>query len=118
MEEKFGKPEHQVQQGNEGRTIFCHFFIWSPYHATPEEHEKAAEGEKASAADPQTRESWNRAIAKVMPPATAWAQERWNLREVPRVYPLAPDIDDPEYATTLQRLEDEFFHRSKPGESS
>jgi hypothetical protein len=118
MEERFGKPEQQVQQDNQGRTIFCHFFLWSPYHATPEEHEAAAEGEKALAADPEARESWNGAIARVMPPATAWVQERWNIEEVPRVYPPEPDIEDLEYETTLQRLRDEFFHRSKPGERS
>lgn len=96
--EKFGKPEQKMHQGP-GRTILCHFFLWSPHHGGPEEHEAAAENEKVVAADPQARESWIQAIARVMPPATAWVQERWNMREVPRFFPPEPEFDpeDPEH---------------------
>ncbi|KAL2802028.1 hypothetical protein BJX63DRAFT_416035 [Aspergillus granulosus] len=85
VEEKFGKLE-QTQEDNQGRTIFCHFFLWSrKFGATPEH-------EEASAADPQARESWNQAIARVMPPATAWAQERWDIQRVPRFFPPSPSL--------------------------
>ncbi|KAK3292138.1 uncharacterized protein B0H64DRAFT_419499 [Chaetomium fimeti] len=112
--EKFGKPEQQAQEGSPGRTIFCHFFLWSPKFGATPEHEAEV------AADPQARESWNQAIAKVMPPATAWAQERWDMRGVPRVYPPEPDInlEDPEYKIELRKMRDGFFRDSRVGEKS
>ncbi|KAK4249193.1 hypothetical protein C7999DRAFT_39745 [Corynascus novoguineensis] len=88
VEEKFGKLERT--QG--GRTIFCHFFLWATkFGATPEH-------EAVSAADPEARESWERRIVRVMPPATAWQQERWDIREVPRFYPPEPELDPEEAA--------------------
>ncbi|KAF6794994.1 hypothetical protein CMUS01_15970, partial [Colletotrichum musicola] len=109
VEKTFGKLQQQQQtQGDEShdRTIFCRFQLWpSKYGATPEH-------EAASAADPQARESWARAAARVMPPATAWAQERWDIRGVPRFYPPEPEFDpeeDPEYAREQQRLMKEYL---------
>lgn len=83
VEEKFGKPEKQRHDSehDQGRTIFCHFFLWRPKFGATLEHEEAL------AAGPVAKESWNRAIAKVMPPATAWIQERWNILDVPRFLP-------------------------------
>ncbi|KAK2009895.1 hypothetical protein LZ32DRAFT_649529 [Colletotrichum eremochloae] len=87
VEDKFGKSDDDNGSG-QGRTIICHFHLW-PWRcgATPEM-------EAASAADPQAREAWGRAIAQVMPPATAWVQERWEIRSVP--YPPAPEHDSEE----------------------
>ncbi|KAH6856898.1 hypothetical protein B0I37DRAFT_318739 [Chaetomium sp. MPI-CAGE-AT-0009] len=122
VEDKFGKPEQQQQAGedNQSRTLFCHFFLWSPKFGPPEEYEKAAQGEAASAADPQARESWNQVIAKVMPPATAWVQERWNMRELPRFDSPEPEFDpeDPEYEKELRKRRDEFFQAFEAGETS
>ncbi|KAL5335479.1 hypothetical protein BJX70DRAFT_401574 [Aspergillus crustosus] len=109
MEEVFGKTtdnDDASYQGEEGRTIFCHFWLWaSRYGATPEH-------EEASAADPQARESWEQAIAKVMPPATDWVQERWDIQPLPRFYPPEPEIDpeeDPEWVAEQERLWSEYF---------
>ncbi|KAH8196445.1 hypothetical protein TruAng_009377 [Truncatella angustata] len=116
VEKNFGKLE-QTQEDNEGRTIFCHFHLWPrKFGATPEH-------EEASAADPQARESWNQAIAQVMPPATAWEQERWDIREVPRFYPREPEWDPElpvEYQKEQKRLMEEYlqFHGFKVGERS
>lgn len=87
MEKKFGKLE-QTQDDDRGRTVICHFHLWPrKYGATPEKGE-------ASAADPESRESWNRAVAQVMPPATSWVQERWDIQNVPR--PPKPKADSEE----------------------
>lgn len=83
VEEKFGKPG-QTQDDGQGRTIFCHFQLWPPLHGA------TLEQEEASAVD---RESWNEAAAQVMPPATAWVQERWDIQDVPRFLPPEPEID-------------------------
>ncbi|KAK2040790.1 hypothetical protein LZ31DRAFT_33871 [Colletotrichum somersetense] len=61
----------------QGRMIISGFHLW-PWRrgATPEM-------EAASAADPEAREAWDRVIAQGMPPATAWVQERWEIRFMP-----------------------------------
>ncbi|KAH8585527.1 hypothetical protein B0O99DRAFT_154077 [Bisporella sp. PMI_857] len=106
VEKKFGKLE-QTQEENQGRTIFSHFQIWAPkYSATSEQ-------EEALAADPRARESWNQAIAQVMPPATAWERERWDISEIPRFYPPESDFEmDPEevkYNEEQTKLLKEYF---------
>lgn len=80
VESKFGKLE-QAQEDTQCRTVICEFHLWSGEWGPTPEHEEA------SATDPQARESWNEAVAKVMPPVTAWVQERWDIRRVPRHYP-------------------------------
>ncbi|KAK4153828.1 hypothetical protein C8A00DRAFT_33440 [Chaetomidium leptoderma] len=115
VEDKFGKLG-QTQEDNQGRTLFCHFHLWPRrFGATPEH-------EEASAADPQARESWNQAIAQVMPPATAWEQERWDIRAVPRFYAPEPELDpeELEYDQEQQRLREEYlqFHGFEVGERS
>ncbi|KAK4038075.1 hypothetical protein C8A01DRAFT_48252 [Parachaetomium inaequale] len=94
VEEKFGKLE-QTPEDDQRRTILCHFYLWLP----------------------------RLAIARVMPPATAWAQERWDIREVPRFYPPDPEFDseeDPEYEEEQERLKKEYleFHGFEVDEGS
>lgn len=116
VEKKFGKLEH-TQDDDQGRTIICHFHLW------PRKFGAAPEKEEASAADPQARESWNRAIAQVMPPATAWDQERWDIQEVPRLERPEPEFDpeeNPEYYREQQAFKKEFLecHGFEVAESS
>lgn len=116
VESKFGKLE-QTQGSDQGRTVFCHFFPWPARLGGTPEHEEA------SARDPQARESWNRAMARVMPPATAWVQERWDIRDIPCYFPPEPEFDpeeDPGYAREQKRLLEEYlrFHGFEPGEQS
>jgi len=91
----------------EGRTVICEFHLWPrKYGATPE-HEEAA------AADPEARESWNKAVAKIMPPVTAWVQERWNILRLPcHEPPYEPSEEQLEH----QRKLDEFikYHKENP----
>lgn len=84
MEKTFEKLE-QTQQDGQGRTISCHFHLW------PRRCGSTPEKEEASAADLQSRESRNRVVAQVMPPATSWVQERWDIQDVPR--PPEPELD-------------------------
>ncbi|OBT85998.1 hypothetical protein VE02_06356 [Pseudogymnoascus sp. 03VT05] len=61
-----------------GRMVLCEFRQWNGYSgATPER-------EEAMANSPLTRESWAQMFAKVMPPVTAWAKERWDIQSVPQ----------------------------------
>lgn len=61
-----------------GRMVLCEFRQWNGYSgATPER-------EEATANSPLTRESWAQMFANVMPPATAWAKERWDIQLVPQ----------------------------------
>ncbi|KAF9873209.1 hypothetical protein CkaCkLH20_09372 [Colletotrichum karsti] len=112
---KFGNSD-QTQGHSHGRTVFCQFYVWRRRLDVTPEHEEA------SAADPQARESWEQAIAQVMPPATAWEQERWDIRGVPRFFPPEPDVDPeyPEYELEQRRALDEYLqmHGFKVGETS
>ncbi len=90
VEETFGNVGQTAHGAGEppGRTLLCYFYTWAPkYRTSPEQ-------EEASVADPLARESWTEAIAQVMPPATAWHQERWDIQEVPRFFP--PELFDEE----------------------
>ena len=97
VEKKFGKLEEQTgDNGKGGRTIICQFHLWPhKWGGTPEK-------EAASVADPEGRERWNQAIAQVMPPATAWVQERWDIH---RLLECDPDPEPP--------LEDLEFERER-----
>ncbi|KAK3900068.1 hypothetical protein C8A05DRAFT_46018 [Staphylotrichum tortipilum] len=110
--EKFGRLERCGLEGDghdsdhgRGRTLFCHFLLWSNLGASPE-HEAAA------AEDPRARESWDEAIAEVMPPATAWQQERWDIRKVPRCFPpnleFESDSEERAYEEEQQRQVKEY----------
>lgn len=103
VEKKFGKLE-QTQDDDQGRTIICHFHLWPrKWGATPEK-------EEASAADPQSRESWNRTIAQVMPPVTSWVQERWDIQDIPRPPEPEPDPEElSEYDKEQERRTKLFF---------
>ncbi|KAI1741117.1 hypothetical protein F4680DRAFT_417269 [Xylaria scruposa] len=88
VDKKFGQKE-----GDSGRTIICEFRTWKGnYDATPEL-------EELSAKDPLARESWAQAVARVMPPVTAWVQERWDLRVYKLYSPEDEELEpeDPEY---------------------
>ncbi|KAK3902811.1 hypothetical protein C8A05DRAFT_43833 [Staphylotrichum tortipilum] len=78
---------------------FCHFHLWQPAFGGTGEHEEE------SAAGPQARESWNQAIARVMPPAMAWYQKRWDIRPVPRFFPPQPERDPEELAHEEEQQE-------------
>lgn len=107
VEKKFGKPE-QTQEDTQGRTILCEFRLW------PRSCDVTPEHEEASATDPQARESWDQAVAKVMPPVTAWEQERWDIRQVPRFYPPEEiDPEDVEYEQELQKFREELLQRNE-----
>lgn len=92
--EKFGKPE-QNQEDDQGQTILCQFRLWPSSGNVRPAHQDA------SATDPQVRESWAQAVANVMPPVTAWEQERWDIRKVPRFEP--PEETDPEELVKFPR---------------
>jgi hypothetical protein len=87
VESKFGNSE-RTQEDMQGRSVLCEFHLWPRRYGVTPEHEEA------SAADPQARESWKEAVAKVMPPVTAWVQERWDILKVPYLEP--PEEIDPE----------------------
>ncbi len=96
--EQFGGLEQHKMDGDghdldhdhdQGRTLFCRFHLWSGTGATPED-------EATSAADPQVREYWDRTVAKVMPPASAYHQECWDIQEIPRFFPSEPEYDPEE----------------------
>jgi hypothetical protein len=103
VDRKFGKLEEQTQDQDQdpedgrGRTVIYEFHLWpSKWGATPEH-------EEASAADPQARESWKEAVAKVMPPVTAWVQERWDIQKMPY---LEPEEDEEEEEVEERMVED------------
>ncbi|KAK0742158.1 hypothetical protein B0T21DRAFT_282270 [Apiosordaria backusii] len=106
VQSKFGKLE-QTEEHTQGRAVICEFHLWPrKYGATPEH-------EEASAADPEARKSWNEAVAKVMPPVTAWVQERWDISEIPRYEPpWEPDEEELEQERKLQDFLE--YHRQHP----
>ncbi|OBT66960.1 hypothetical protein VE03_04214 [Pseudogymnoascus sp. 23342-1-I1] len=61
-----------------GRSVLCEFRQWNGYAGATLEREEAA------ANSPLTKESWAQKLAEVMPPVTAWAQERWDIQLAPR----------------------------------
>jgi hypothetical protein len=103
VEKKFGKLEEQTaheHDGEGGRTIVCQFHLWPRrWGGTPEK-------EAASVADPEGRERWNQVIARVMPPATAWVQERWDIHRILRCnpHPVEPPLEDPEFERARTEL--------------
>lgn len=71
--------QHAATAGDQGgQAILCEFRKWSTYS------DITAEDEEAWAKSPQARESWAWRMAEIMPPITAWKQERWNIRLTPR----------------------------------
>lgn len=80
VNDKFGiLPEAQTTEGSLGRIIFCNMYLWSLRYAEPLKQEEAA------ATDLQATKSREEKIACAMPPAMACVQERWEVREVPRL---------------------------------
>lgn len=92
-----------------GRGVMCQFRRWNGYSgATPER-------EEASATNPLARESWAQRVETVIPPVTAWEQERWDINLVPRYVPpedeerIDPE-EDPEYEQNMK----EFLEENLP----
>ncbi|CAH0056958.1 unnamed protein product [Clonostachys solani] len=83
VEAKFGK---RPQNDGQGRTIICDVRLWP---STGLSGDPAPESEGA-VANPAAREAWNQAVSNVMPPVTAWVQERWDVRKVPG-YPASEE---------------------------
>ncbi|KAK0735981.1 hypothetical protein B0T21DRAFT_348106 [Apiosordaria backusii] len=103
---KFGELE-KTGENIQHRTIICDFHLWPrKFGATPK-HEEAA------AADPEAKQSWNDAVSKVMPPVTAWVQERWDIVRVPY---YEPPYEPTEEELEHQRELDEFieYHNENP----
>jgi hypothetical protein len=112
VEKKFGKQEEQAGDDSEGgRTILCQFHLW------PRNCGGGPEKEAASVADAEGRERWNRVIARVMPPATAWVQERWDIHGVPSCAP-EPPLEEPELKEAIAAFCRQQARLRESGESS
>ncbi|KAI0381430.1 hypothetical protein F5Y04DRAFT_255484 [Hypomontagnella monticulosa] len=109
-EERFGRPE-QTQEDVHGRTILCSFRLWpSSGNASPMHEDDPTK-------EPQVRNSWGRAVAEVMPPVTAWVQERWDIRMVPRYEPpVEVDPEDLEFEQQLKEFCEDFRQRNESAE--
>ncbi|KAI3317159.1 hypothetical protein HD806DRAFT_515834 [Xylariaceae sp. AK1471] len=89
VRDNFVSVEGGKAQQEQGRTILCEFRLW------PSWMDVTLELEEALAKDPQAKASWEEAAAKVMPPVTAWEQERWDIRKIPRFEPpVEPEEDE------------------------
>ncbi|KAL7943680.1 hypothetical protein V8C42DRAFT_99191 [Trichoderma barbatum] len=66
-----------AEESGNGQMVLCLLRQWDGYYgATPER-------EEASANHPLAKESWAQAVAKVMPPVTAWVYERLDIQLAP-----------------------------------
>ncbi|KAJ6786771.1 hypothetical protein PWT90_10923 [Aphanocladium album] len=85
----FGAPaQPQVRTEDLGWSVFCHVFLWT------EGYEEPFQKEEAAMANPEATKSWKRLADFVMPPATAWVQERWDIQPVPRIFLVASEEED------------------------
>ncbi|KAI1101160.1 hypothetical protein F4804DRAFT_316936 [Jackrogersella minutella] len=92
------------------RAVLCEFRRWNGYSgATPEREEDSAKS-------PPARESWARTVANVMPPITAWEQERWNIRSAPCSVTPEEDEEGGEdwEGTEYERNMEEFLKQLPP----
>jgi len=89
VEEKFGKPR-QTQEDYQPRSIYCHFSI-RPRRA--DDLRLKIKIKEDPEADLRAREIGKQHITHVVPPAIAWEQEFWEIREVPRFVYEEPDIE-------------------------
>ncbi|KAJ3487208.1 hypothetical protein NLG97_g6458 [Lecanicillium saksenae] len=83
VEQNFGPA--MPQQDYVSRTIILHAFLWK------EAFEEPYEKEAAAMADLEAMKSWQQRATEMMPPATAWVQERWDIRQVPFYDTSSPD---------------------------
>ncbi|KAI0205633.1 hypothetical protein F4808DRAFT_409744 [Astrocystis sublimbata] len=90
--DKFASVEGESKQ-EQDRAILCEFRLW------PSRMDVTPELEEALAKDPQAKATWEEAAATVMPPVTAWEQERWDIWKIPRFEP--PMEIDPEEHESL-----------------
>lgn len=71
-----GGAEQQQDVGGQEKAVGYHFFRWNGNDASPER-------EDATARDPKAKESWDKTLAKTMPPVSFWEQERWVVELAP-----------------------------------
>lgn len=103
VEEKFGPlPQPTSYNDEPGRAVFCHVFRWSEGYDEPHEQQRR------SAADPQAKESWEAMVAELMPPATAWVQESWEIREIPLCWPPDPEPEEGSSDWEFERMRREL----------
>lgn len=104
MDEKFRlQPQPTLHENEHGRGIFCHVFLWSQGFSEPHKQEQE------SVADPRAKQSWEDLAAKLMPPVTTCVQERWDIRQVPRFYPLeSEDGSDAEFERRKREILESF----------
>ncbi len=69
-----------TQNDDRGRAIFCHVFRRLPCYGKPHKQEQAA------ATDPRAQKLPQEKIAKTMPPAIAYVQEGWDIRDIPHLW--------------------------------
>lgn len=102
--------EQRVESGdNDGghQTVLCEFRRWNGYSgATPEREEESAKNTLA-------KESWAQRSASVMPPVTAWEQERWDVQLAPR---KVEEDEEPEFERNLAAFLDQQLGRDRQPE--
>ncbi|KAL6793774.1 hypothetical protein GGI42DRAFT_333778 [Trichoderma sp. SZMC 28013] len=78
-----------VAEGNgSGQMVVCQFRLWNGLYGATRQREEA------SAKNPLAKESWETVVSNVIPPVTAWEQERWDIQVAPSY--LSPLIDEEE----------------------
>jgi hypothetical protein len=77
--------------GDQETAIGYHFSRWNGNDACPER-------EDATANDPRAKETWDKTLAKTMPPVSFWMQERWDVELAPccHVEPVWADEEEEE----------------------
>jgi hypothetical protein len=83
-----GRGEQQ-DVGDQEKAVGYHFFRWNGNDASPER-------EDATTRDPKAKGSWDKTLAKTMPPDSFWEQERWDVKLAPcyRVEPASEDEEE------------------------
>lgn len=71
----------------EKAAVGYHFFRWNG-------NDNAPELEDATTKDTKAKESWDRWLAKTMPPVSFWGQERWDVELAPCYHVEAAEEDD------------------------
>jgi hypothetical protein len=73
--------------GQEKAAVGYHFFRWNGNDTAPEL-------EDATTKDGKVKESWDKWLAKTMPPVSFWGQERWDVELAPCYRVEAAEEDD------------------------
>ncbi|KAL6824641.1 hypothetical protein J3E69DRAFT_337169 [Trichoderma sp. SZMC 28015] len=77
-----------AEENGSGQMVVCQFRLWNGLYGATRQREEA------SAKNPLARESWETVVSNVIPPVTAWEQERWDIQVAPSY--LSPLIDEEE----------------------